>query len=53
MLLFGVYEAFYDVFIGIDATVAQEGPPLSDGFCALQVNIYDDGFLLGVACLIE
>ena len=35
------------------ASVAKEWPPLADGLCALQVNIYDGSLLLCFACLIE
>ena len=42
-----VAEAFGEVAIGLDAAIAEEGPPAAYLFGAAHVDIYDDAFLVG------
>ena len=42
-----VAEATGDVAIGLDAAIAEEGPPAAYLFGTAHVDIYDDAFLVG------
>lgn len=46
-IIYSVAESLGEVAIGLDATVAEEGPPAAYLFGAVHVDIYDDAFLVG------
>lgn len=52
-LLLIIYEASGEVTIGVNAAIAEEGPPLAYALCALEINVDDGNLLLCIAGLIE
>lgn len=46
-IIYSVAESLGEVAIGLDAAIAEEGPPAAYLFGSLHINIYDDAFLVG------
>ena len=47
-IIYSVAESLGEVAIGLDATVAEEGPPTAHLFAMSQVDVHDNTFFLRV-----
>jgi hypothetical protein len=52
-IIYSVAESLGEVAIGLDATVAEEGPPAAHLLGVSQVKLDDDALLLVLRCFVD